>query len=174
MTKTTFLITALVLGSAPLGPAQAQDTRNTAAPSATSAMTKQGQAAAMQATLPRDPALKPIFDDFGGKAGLVAIVDDLMINLMADPRTHRYFAKVDRERVKEKLVEQFCVILAGPCTYTGDDMKVVHRGLNIQRADFNALVEDLQAAMDKHDVPFRAQNKLLAKLAPMHRIIDKQ
>jgi hemoglobin len=23
--------------------------------------------------------------------------------------------------------------------------------------------------MDKHQVPFRAQNKLLAKLAPMHR-----
>jgi hemoglobin len=27
----------------------------------------------------------------------------------------------------------------------------------------------LQVAMDQHDVPFSAQNKLLAKLAPMHR-----
>jgi hemoglobin len=29
----------------------------------------------------------------------------------------------------------------------------------------------LQLAMDKQGVPFRAQNKLLAKLAPMHREI---
>lgn len=174
MTKTTLPFAVLLLGSALLSPVCAQDTRSMAPATATSAMATPEQSAAMQATLPRDPALKPVFEAFGGKPGLVAIVDDLMINLMADPKTHPYFAKVDRNRVKEKLVEQFCVILGGPCTYTGDDMRVVHRGLNIQRADFNALVEDLQVAMDKHDVPFRAQNKLLAKLAPMHRIIDKQ
>ena len=35
-------------------------------------------------------------------------------------------------------------------------------------------IEALQDAMDKHDVPFRAQNKLLALLAPMHRdIVEK-
>ena len=61
------------------------------------------------------------------------------------------------------------MILGGPCTYTGNDMAKVHRGLGIDRAAFNALVEDLQMAMNKHDIPFRAQNKLLAKLAPMHR-----
>jgi hemoglobin len=34
-------------------------------------------------------------------------------------------------------------------------------------AQFNALAEDLQFVMDAANVPFRAQNKLLAKLAPM-------
>jgi len=29
----------------------------------------------------------------------------------------------------------------------------------------------LQVAMDQHKVPFRAQNQLLARLAPMHREI---
>jgi hemoglobin len=44
-----------------------------------------------------------------------------------------------------------------------------HAGLGITRADFNALVEDLQTAMNARGIPFRAQNKLLAVLAPMHR-----
>lgn len=123
---------------------------------------------------PRDPALKPVFDEFGGKAGLVSLVNDLMDNLMADPVTHPFFANADREHIKKELVDQFCVILDGPCTYTGEDMTTAHKGMGVTRADFNALVEDLQKAMAAHHIPFRAQNKLLAKLAPMgHQIITK-
>jgi hemoglobin len=131
----------------------------------------QQDSAAMARTLPRDPALKPVFEEFGGKAGLTAMVDDFMVNLMADPRTRPFFAPVNRTYVKKELVLQFCVILDGPCKYTGGSMAAVHHGMKIQRADFNALVEDLQKAMTKHNVPFRAQNKLLAKLAPMHKDI---
>lgn len=129
------------------------------------------QSAAMAASAPRDPSLKPVFDEFGGKPGLVALMNDFMDNLMADSRTRPYFANSDREHIKVELVDQFCVILDGPCTYTGKDMEKVHRSLGINRAAFNALVEDLQMAMNKHKVPFRAQNKLLAKLAPMHKVI---
>ncbi len=120
---------------------------------------------------PRDPALKPVFKEFGGKPGLVALMNDFMDNLMADPVTKPYFENADRNHIKAELVDQFCVILDGPCTYTGKDMAAAHRGMNIDHAAFNALVEDLQRAMSKRDIPFRAQNKLLAKLAPMHRQI---
>jgi hemoglobin len=126
------------------------------------------ESAAMAASAPRDPALKPVLEQFGGKPGLVTLMNDFMVNLMADARTRPYFADTDREHIKLELVDQFCVILDGPCTYTGNDMAKVHRNLGIDRAAFNALVEDLQKAMDKNHVPFRAQNKLLAKLAPMH------
>jgi len=37
----------------------------------------------------------------------------------------------------------------GPCKYTGKDMKSAHTGTGITSADFNALVEDLLAALDK-------------------------
>jgi hemoglobin len=129
------------------------------------------QSAAMVASAPRDPALKPVFDQFGGKPGLVALVNDFMDNLMADPVTKPFFANADRAHIKQELVDQFCVILDGPCTYTGRDMASTHKGMGVNRADFNALVEDLQTAMNKHQIPFRAQNKLLAKLAPMHGVI---
>ena len=118
---------------------------------------------------PRDAALKPVFDDFGGKAGLVSLMDDFMVNLLADARTRPYFENADQAHIKAELVDQFCVILDGPCTYTGKDMAQAHRNLGIDRAAFYALVEDLQLAMNKHHIPFRSQNKLLAKLAPMHR-----
>jgi len=115
-----------------------------------------------------EPAL---FQAFGEKAGLARIMDDFMVNLLADPRTRTFFEKADQKRIKEQLVDQFCYILNGPCEYKGAKMKPMHSELGITRENFNALVEQLQFAMDKNNVPFRAQNKLLAVLAPMHRDI---
>ncbi|AJP49164.1 hypothetical protein PG1C_13455 [Rugosibacter aromaticivorans] len=112
-----------------------------------------------------------LYFEFGKKEGLVNIVDDFMINLLADPRTRTSFEKFDQARIKAQLVEQFCEILGGPCKYAGAQMKPIHASLNIDKAQFNALVEALQKAMDKHQVSFDTQNKLLAKLAPMHRDI---
>ncbi len=111
---------------------------------------------------------------FGEKAGLVKVVDDTMINLLADPHTKPFFEKADQAHIKEKLVEQFCAELEGPCTYTGQNMKRAHKGHEINQAHFFGLVEALQKAMTKNQIPERAQNKLLAKLAPMHKdIINK-
>ncbi|MBB5014308.1 group I truncated hemoglobin [Rehaibacterium terrae] len=120
---------------------------------------------------PADPTLRPVLDEFGGVAGLTALMDDFMTILLDDPRMRPFFENADQVRIKRQLVEQFCVILGGDCTYSGRDMRSSHAGLGITRADFNALVEDLQIAMDRRGIPFRAQNKLLAKLAPMHREI---
>jgi hemoglobin len=112
-----------------------------------------------------------VYRDFGEKAGLTHVMDDFMNNLLADNRINHYFPKTDQTRLKSQLVDQFCALLEGPCQYKGRDMDEAHSGLNIDTADFNALVEDLQAAMSKNNVPFSSQNKLLAKLAPMHRVV---
>ena len=112
-----------------------------------------------------------LFNDFGGHDGLVRIMDDLMVNLLADERTHDFFVAAKQDHLKAMLVEQFCHILNGGCVYTGKDMKTAHKDLGVDQAAMFALVEDLQKAMDKNHVPFASQNKLLAALAPQHRDI---
>ncbi len=121
----------------------------------------------------------PMKDDgvlkaFHGKEGIARITSDLVDRNIADPRIKDIFATADVPRLKRTLAEQFCYILAGPaseggCDYTGKDMTAAHKDQGITYKDFNALVENLQRAMDKEGVPFSAQNKLLAKLAPMSR-----
>lgn len=120
---------------------------------------------------PPHPELRGVLDAFGGEAGLTALMDTFMERLLADARTRPFFENADQQRIKEQLVLQFCAILGGECVYAGQDMKSSHAALGIDRADFNALVEVLQISMDDHDIPFRTQNRLLAKLAPMHREI---
>ena len=65
------------------------------------------------------------------------------------------------------LIQQVANASGGPVTYTGSDMKSVHAGLHITMSDFNALVEDLVAALDKNGVSMAAKQTLLGALAPM-------
>ena len=110
-----------------------------------------------------------LYKAFGENAGLVKLMDDFMDRLVADARTKPFFEKANQAHIKEKLVEQFCQLSGGPCTYKGVDMKNAHANLDITKGNFNALVEDLQQAMDAQGIPFGAQNRMLALLAPMHR-----
>lgn len=50
-------------------------------------------------------------------------------------------------------------------------MKLAHAEMDIDKAHFNALVEVLQKSMSARGIPFSAQNRMLALLAPMHRDI---
>lgn len=110
-----------------------------------------------------------LYKSFGEKPGLTRLMDDFMTRLVADERTRPFFEKANQQRIKDQLVDQFCQLGGGPCVYKGADMKSAHGSLDINKAQFNALVEVLQQAMDAQGIPFSAQNQMLAKLAPMNR-----
>ena len=112
-----------------------------------------------------------LYQQLGGQPGLVKLMDDFMQRLLADRRMNPFFKDADQAHVKEELVIQFCEVSGGPCKRNGPGMKQVHDGFDIDRAAFNALVEVLQHSMDAQGIAFSAQNRLLAKLAPMHRDI---
>jgi hemoglobin len=110
-----------------------------------------------------------LYDDLGGKPGIDRLVDVSVDKYLADPRIGEIFSESNMDRVRAKLKEQFCVVAGGPCSYTGHSMEATHKGLHLTNANFNALVEDLQAAMESCNIPFATQNRLLARLAPMQR-----
>jgi hemoglobin len=111
------------------------------------------------------------FQGLGGKPGIRKIVATLVPLLLADARIKESFTDIDMDQLALRLEEQFCELSGGPCRYKGKDMTEIHDGLNITVAQFNALVEDLQLAMERSGVSPSIQNKLLAKLAPMQRSI---
>lgn len=94
---------------------------------------------------------------------------DFMLRLLADPRTGPHFIPSNQQRVKEQLVDRLCQLSGGPCVYKGADMKSSHAELDIKKSDFNALVDVLQQSVAAQNIPFSAQNHMLAKLAPLYR-----
>ena len=115
-----------------------------------------------------DPDLTA-FNAFGGKPGLDQVASLGIDKVLQDPRIQQRFAGANIPRLKASLATQFCSLLNGPCAYAGPTMKEVHAGMNLKDSDFNALAEDFQIAMEELGVPFRYQNVLVARLAPMEK-----
>jgi hemoglobin len=108
---------------------------------------------------------------FHEREGIQRIMDDFIVRITHDPRIETRFTEANLTRLNLLLVEQVCYLTGGPCEYGGKDMKSAHAAMGLRNDDFNALAEDLQLSMDKEGVSFAAQNRLLAKLAPMQRAI---
>lgn len=115
-----------------------------------------------------------LFADMGGQAGIDRIVDASVDNYLADDRIKAIFDESNIDRLRAEFKVQFCQVAGGPCAYKGHDMTMAHKGLHLTNANFNAVVEDLQDAMDKVGLPFATQNRFLARLAPMqHQVVSK-
>ena len=110
-----------------------------------------------------------LYEDLGGEAGISVIVDHAIPRWLADPRVAPTFSDTNMGRFRRLIADQLCQVTGGPCRYTGRTMAAAHRGLDLTRAQFNAVAEDLQDAMEESGVPYHTQNRLLAILAPMQR-----
>lgn len=115
-----------------------------------------------------------LFADMGGQAGIDKIVDASVDNYLVDDRIKAIFDESNIDRLRAEFKVQFCQVAGGGCDYKGHNMAAAHKGLHLTNSDFNAVVEDLQNAMDKVGVPFATQNRFLARLAPMqHQVVSR-
>jgi hemoglobin len=112
-----------------------------------------------------------VYKAFHERAGIDRIIDDFVPRIVADQRIGERFKGANLDHLSVELKAQVCYLVGGPCTYNGKDMRSAHESMGLRNLDFNALAEDLQLSMNKEGVPFSAQNRLLAKLAPMQRAI---
>ena len=112
-----------------------------------------------------------LYSRLGGQAGIARIVDGMLALCATDPRLKNDFDNINPDRLRTRLGFFVCQATDGPCVYKGRAMAAAHKGLHIDQARFNAVVEDLQTSMDRADIPFWTQNQLLARLAPLQRDI---
>ena len=110
-----------------------------------------------------------LFQDLGGRDKISAFTRDLVDRIGKDPRIAHFFAESDMGRLHDRLTDMVCHLTGEKRRYRGANMYRAHEGLGIRDADFDALVEDLEAAMDDYDVPWSTQARLLAVLAPIKR-----
>jgi len=112
-----------------------------------------------------------LYERLGKKDAITAVVDDFVGRVANDTRINGKFANANIPRLKMLLVEQICAASGGPCTYTGRDMKTTHAGMGVTGEQFDALVGDLVASLNKFKVPEREKNELLSVLGPMKKDI---
>lgn len=112
-----------------------------------------------------------LYTALGGEAGIAQIADNFIMEIANDERVIAYFADSNVERFRQFFIEHLCMLTDGPCEYTGDSLVDTHVGMNVTEAAFNAIVEDLMAAMNTADIAIASQNRLLARMAELREQI---
>jgi hemoglobin len=123
------------------------------------------------------PASPTLYKRLGGREGIALVVGDFVGNMAADPRVNARFKDMkapEVEKLKSNLADQICDATGGPCSYLGRDMKTTHKGMKITEAEWNAAVDNLNKALDKHKVGAKEKQELIGAIAPMKGDIVNQ
>ncbi|MBV9749430.1 MAG: group 1 truncated hemoglobin [Acetobacteraceae bacterium] len=116
-------------------------------------------------------AADTLYAQLGEQAGIARIVDEAVALYLSDPRIKDDFDNINPDHLRTRITSFICQLAGGPCEYKGRSMAASHKGLHLRQAEFNAVAEDLQTAMEQAGVPYWTQNRLMARLAPMERDI---
>ena len=120
---------------------------------------------------------KSLYTRLGGYDAIALVVDDFITRLATDKRFERFFTGFStdsKKRLRQHILDQFCVAAGGPCVYMGRDMKTTHTGLGITEADWDAAAKHLVAALDKYKVPQAEKDELMAFVGTQKKdIVEK-
>ena len=110
---------------------------------------------------------KHLYERLGGKAAIEKVVDTFVDSLVKDPQLlenptiKAAVAHAKPKRLKARISAMVCQATGGPCDYKGKNMRTAHAGMNITEADWNKMVDDFVAALNKYHVPAAEQKDLL-------------
>lgn len=107
-----------------------------------------------------------LYNRLGGSHAIAQVVDDfvdrLWVNevLNANPKNKEAMG-ISKPALKYLATELTCMATGGPQKYSGRGMKEVHSGLNISEKEWDAMVVDFKASLNKFNVPAKEQTELL-------------
>lgn len=115
-----------------------------------------------------------LYQQLGGDIGIDQLATTSLQLLKQNERVAPLFEDIDDHNLIRQLSDQLCFLSGGPCQYEGLSMQDAHAGMAITEAEFDIFVQVFMNAMQANNIPFAAQNKLLAMLAPMRRNVIHQ
>ncbi len=104
------------------------------------------------------PKEETLYDRLGGIHVIAQVVDDfvdrLWVNevLNANPKNKQAMG-ISKPALKYLATELTCMAIGGPQKYTGRSLKDAHSGLNISEKEWDAMVIDFKATLNKFKVP---------------------
>lgn len=108
-----------------------------------------------------------LYERLGGSRGIAALVDSIVEAHMANPLINtRFLPYRDQPETLARVKQHTCNFLGsgtgGPEEYTGRSMPDTHRGMNISDAEYQAVADDIRAALDKHGIDPQTRDEAMA------------
>ncbi|MDZ7803421.1 group 1 truncated hemoglobin [Thiohalophilus sp.] len=97
-----------------------------------------------------------LFEKLGGRDGIDKLVDRIVdLHLQNEVAGPRYRALDDEviDHARNKVKEFLAAGSGGPVEYTGRSMLETHTGMNVNEAEYVAVVDDIMQAMNEMEYP---------------------
>ena len=112
-----------------------------------------------------------LYERLGGTDGITKIVSDLVDLHAKNPTISARFADRDLDAIKHGASTFFIAGSGGPNVYEGKDMLSVHKGTNIDDAEFLAVLDDAIEALEQNGIGQKEQEEVLYILYSMKKDI---
>ena len=111
--------------------------------------------------------MNTLYEHLGGATGISKMVDDIVDAHLHNPvikaRFMPYLEKPERvAEIKKHTCDFLGAGSGGPEQYTGRSMPESHRGMNINEAEYMAVVDDIMGVLEKHGISESARKDVLA------------
>ena len=114
------------------------------------------------------PAAPSLYDRLGGLYPISAVVDDFIdriyvnATLNTNPAIGNARNALRKPGLKVHVATLVCQVTGGSCKYVGKAMKESHAGFHITQKEWDAMLVDFRASLDKFKVPAAEQGELFA------------
>ncbi|NKB38106.1 MAG: group 1 truncated hemoglobin [Gammaproteobacteria bacterium] len=108
---------------------------------------------------------KSLYSRLGGYDGIAAFTNELLPRLQADSQLGRFWQNRGSdgiEREHQLLIEYISSKAGGPVYYTGRDMKISHKGMQISESDWSIFLEHAGQTLEALAVPEQEVNDVVA------------
>lgn len=111
---------------------------------------------------------KPLYERLGGVYSIAAVVDDFIERIYvndavnANPAVAGARSQLRKPGLKVQVTTLVCQVTGGPCKYIGQGMKESHARFRITEKEWDAMVADFKASLDKFKVPADERQELFA------------
>ena len=118
-----------------------------------------------------------LYRRLGGREGIAGVVDQFVVNALADPRIGPAFKALPAAKVgplKTNIADFICEKTGGPCSYGGRTMQESHKGLKLANEDVEACNAALAKALDQKGVAARDKTELMTVVQGLMPTIANQ
>jgi len=112
-----------------------------------------------------------LYDRLGGRPAVIAVVSDLVERMTIDKRINWKFVFTDVSRLTPMVVNHLCQVSGGSGTQPDRVLTAVLTDLAFTSEQFDVLVDDLTASLDKLKVGDREKTELLSLVWHMKKDI---
>ena len=114
-----------------------------------------------------------LYQRIGGYSSILQIATCLFEKHTANPIVKNRYINSDPDKVIRLVTEFMCSGFGGPELYTGKDMISAHKGINISEEEFNAVVDDVIAALEENSIEQSIKDEILVILWSLRREVIK-